>query len=225
MNPFPLIKTGAENQRWGVKDNFKAILFDLGNVVVNFNHWIAVKRISEFAKKSPRDIYQLFFDSNLTSLYEEGKLSSIDFFSRVKDMLNLSIDYKKFVPIWNEIFFLTPDNLQIHKLALELRDKYKVFLISNINELHFNYIKERFKVLDGFEGFILSYQVKARKPDPKIYRAAIEYSCANPEQIVYIDDREDLVEAGRKIGLNSFSFKGIQELKKELHRLGICITK
>jgi putative hydrolase of the HAD superfamily len=208
-----------------MKDNFKVVLFDLGNVVVNFDHWIAVKKISKFAQRSPEEIYQLFFDSNLTSLYEEGRLSSMDFFFRVKDILNFNIDYKKFVPIWNEIFFLTPDNLQVHRLALELKDKYKVLLISNTNELHFNYIKKRFRVLGGFEGFILSYQVKARKPDSKIYTAAIEYSCARPEQIVYIDDREDLVEAGRKMGLNSFPFKGVQELKKELHRLGIRITK
>lgn len=209
-----------------MKDNLKAVLFDLGNVVVNFDHWIAVKRISEFAQKNVlKEIYQLFFDSNLISLYEEGNISSIDFFLRVKDMLGLNIDYESFVPIWNEIFFLTPDNLQVHRLALELRDKYKVLLISNINELHFNYIRKRFKVLDGFQEFILSYQVKARKPNPKIYTAAIEHSCARPEQIVYIDDREDLVEAGRKIGLNSFPFRGIQELKEELRRLGVLLSK
>lgn len=207
-----------------MRDNFKAILFDLGNVVVNFDHWIAVKRISEFSKNNAlKEIYPLFFDSNLTSLYEEGKISSVDFFLRIKALLGLNIDYESFVPIWNQIFFLTPDNLQVYKLVLELTNRYKVLLISNINELHFNYIKKKFKVLDGFQKFILSYQVRARKPDPKIYRTAIEHTCAKAEQVVYIDDREDLVEAGRKMGLKSFPFKGVQGLKEELHRLGLSI--
>lgn len=208
-----------------MENNFKAFLFDLGNVLVSFDHRIAVKRIANFSRKSPEEIYQLFFDSEFTCLYEEGNITSMEFFLKIKSLLGLDINYENFIPIWNEIFFLTNDNLQVHRLTLELKDKYKIFLISNINELHFNYIKQSFKVLDGFEKLFLSYEVRSRKPDPEIYKIAIEHSCALPQQIVYIDDREDLVKTGQGMGLNCFLFKGARELRKELELLGVMQPK
>src|SRR4030042_6411170 len=94
-----------------------AIIFDLGKVLVDFDHAIAAKRISAFTTKDPQEIFSLFFDSKLTGLFEEGKISPRDFFSGVQNMLNLEIGYEEFLPIWNEIFFLTEKNQAVYNLA------------------------------------------------------------------------------------------------------------
>src|SRR4030042_11370 len=118
-------------------NRIEAIIFDLGNVLIDFDHTIAAKKISAFTDKNPQEIFDLFFDSPLTGLFEEGKISPQEFFSEVKKTLNFKLDYAAFLPIWNEIFFLTEKNHAVYALAKTLRDRYKTALLSNINVLHF----------------------------------------------------------------------------------------
>src|SRR3989338_5399245 len=120
----------------------KGIIFDLGKVLLDFNHMAAAERLSGFTDKSGREIYELFFDSPQTGLFEEGKISGEEFFIQVKKMLNLKIPFKEFVPIWNEIFYFTEGNLQVYNLARHLNKSYRIALLSNINFLHLEYIKK-----------------------------------------------------------------------------------
>ena len=102
----------------------KAIIFDLGNVLVDFDHTIAAKKASKFSDKSPKEIFSIFFNSELISLFEEGKVTPVEFFSEIKKLLNLKLDYDKFVSFWNEIFFLTPENHEVYNLAKALKKNY-----------------------------------------------------------------------------------------------------
>ena len=115
----------------------KTILFDLGRVLISFDHSIASRRISESSACDESDIYNLFFDSDLTAEFEEGKVSARDFFLKVQVRLGIRLDYNEFLPIWNEIFFLTADNRLTHSLAASLKDKYNLAMLTNINCLHF----------------------------------------------------------------------------------------
>ena len=63
------------------KPAIKAIIFDLGNVLIGFDHQIAVKRILAHTPMSEGEIYNLFFDSTLTRVFEEGKISPLLFFN------------------------------------------------------------------------------------------------------------------------------------------------
>ena len=87
----------------------RVILFDLGKVLIDFNHRIAVRRIKEYCALSEEEIYNLFFDSDVTDRYERGLISSEYFFQEVKAMLQATISRDDFVPIWNEIFTPHPD--------------------------------------------------------------------------------------------------------------------
>jgi FMN phosphatase YigB (HAD superfamily) len=146
-----------------------AIIFDLGNVLIDFNHMIAAQRLSQFSDKSGRQIYDLFFDSELTGLFEEGKVTPGEFFLEVKKALNLKTDYAGFLPVWNEIFFLTPRNLEVYQLALLLKKHYKLALLSNINILHLDYLKKNFPVFDAFHCILASFELGLRKPAPLVY--------------------------------------------------------
>lgn len=64
------------------RNRIEAVIFDLGNVLVDFDHRIAANRIAEFSDKSPAEIFALFFDSQLIGLFEEGKISPQDFFCK-----------------------------------------------------------------------------------------------------------------------------------------------
>lgn len=205
-----------------MQKDFKGVIFDLGNVIVDFNHLVAAKKISRYASVSLKKIYNFFFDSPLTAQFEEGKISSKEFFLRVKKAFHLDISFKEFVCIWNEIFFLSKKNLEIHKIIRKLKPHYKLILVSNINELHFGYLKDRLDIFNEFNQSILSYKIKATKPALKIYKEAFRASELSKEEVFYIDDRLDLIEKAREYGIESFCFTGeIDKLKNTLLDLGI----
>lgn len=199
----------------------KAIIFDLGNVLINFDHRIAAERIAKFTDKTPEEIFGLFFDSALTGLFEEGKISPRDFFLKVKEMLNLKIDFDAFVPIWDEIFFFTEANLNVYNLAQKLKNSYRVMLLSNINILHFEYLKKTFPVFDAFHNIATSFELGLRKPDPLIYQKVLTILEARPQEAFYTDDRPELIEAAKGLGIRSFVFSGIEQLKEDLKKCSI----
>lgn len=200
-----------------VENKYEAIICDLGNVLINFDHRIAVKKILSLTPK--KDIYNLFFDSPFTKLYEEGKLSSDEFFRRIKKSLDLNIDYSTFLPIWNEIFFETPLNIKMHNFLRSIKSRYKLVMLSNINKTHFEFIRAKMSILDEFDRLIVSYEEGVRKPHPEIYKRALQSVNTLPSKTLYIDDREDLVSAAGKLGIKGIVFKGevsIEQIKKEL---------
>ncbi len=199
----------------------KVILFDLGNVLIDLDYGIAVKRIAYFCKKSPKEIIDLLMSFNITSRFEEGKISPHDFYSHIKDMLDLKISYTRFVPIWNEIFFLSAKNRSVYSLANNLRNNYRIAILSNINMLHYEYIKEHFPVFDIFSEVFASCKMGLVKPEPEIYKQVIEKLDVKPEEVFYIDDREELVKGAAALEINSFVFTDFKKLKSDLISLGV----
>lgn len=205
------------------RDEIKAIIFDLGNVLIDFDHMIAAQRLSKFTDRTGKEIFDLFFDSELTGLFEEGKISPSDFFQKVKETLNLKLGFLEFVPIWNEIFFCTRKNLDVYNLARNLKKTYKVALLSNINTLHFEYIKKTFPLLDAFHNVITSFQLGIRKPEAKIYQKTLDILHVFPEEVFYVDDRQELVESARGLKIKAHVFAGLEKLKKDLQDAGVIV--
>jgi len=206
------------------KNNIKTIVFDLGNVVVNFDHWIAVNKISHLCSYSPKEIFDMFFDSPLTKAFEKGKISPQEFYSKVKKKLKCDISYKDFLPIWNKIFFLTSNNLIIHKMIRKLKKQYKIFLLSNINKAHFNYLRNSLDgIFDEFNRVILSYKVEMIKPEKNIYNLVRKFSKSQFNNILYIDDREDLISAASKLGIKSIRYVNPKALKQRLSIFGVKV--
>ena len=195
-------------------NRYDAIFCDLGNVLINFDHRIAVKKILRLTPKNEQDIYQLFFDSGLTKDYEEGKISSIEFFKKVKDSLELKMDYNKFLPIWNDIFFEAPLNKKIQNFLKAVKGKYKLVMISNINETHYEFLKKKMPIFGEFDKLILSYEIGFRKPALEIYSAALESVNAAPSKAFYVDDRADLIEAALGYGIKGMVFDGEEAFEK-----------
>lgn len=202
----------------------KGIIFDLGNVLLDFNHMIAAEKLSVFTDKEGKEIYDLFFDSQKTQLFEEGKISASEFFQDVKEMLNLKIPYEEFVPIWNGIFYFTDKNLQVYNLARSLKNCYRLALLTNINFLHLEHVKKAFPVLGAFHNILASCELGLRKPQPEIYQKALEILGTKPEETFYTDDRIELISGAKKLGINAVVFFGVEQLKKDFIAAGVNIN-
>jgi len=199
----------------------KAVIFDLGRVLIDFDHGIAAKKAASYCDKAPKEIFDFLFDSQLTALFEAGKISSSDFFHKVKAEINLNLSYEEFLPVWNEIFFQTDDNRAVYDLAGKLKRDYKLALLSNINELHFKYLKRNFSLFGHFHHILLSFEMKSIKPEPLIYKRALEILGLLPQEVFYTDDRQELIQAAGSLGIQAFVFRTAQQLKKDLSDSGV----
>jgi putative hydrolase of the HAD superfamily len=204
-----------------VNGSIKAVIFDLGRVLIDFDHWIAAKKLAVLTNKNPQELYDLFFDSRLVQSFEEGKISPQDFFQKIKEMLGLKIGFEEFVPLWSEIFFLTEENQKVYRLAKQLSSRYTVALLSNVNTLHFEYIKKSFPVFDAFHHIFASCELGFIKPHPLIYQKVLDILEIKPAETFYVDDRAELVAEAKKLGIRGFVFKGIEQLRKDLEYCGV----
>jgi glucose-1-phosphatase len=202
-------------------DQIKVVLFDLGRVVLDFDHKRAAERMSGFCAKSPLEIYNLFFESPVTAAFEAGKITPEDFYRQVKEMLNLGLSYNSFTLIWNDIFFLSAKNRSVYRLVNSLRASYKTALLSNINTLHYEYIQKNFPVLGVFDKIFLSFQLGLTKPDQKIYNKVIQDLEVSPQEIFYTDDRPELVESAKSLGMRAYLFSNFAKLIRDLADVGI----
>ncbi len=198
----------------------KAVLFDLGKVILHFDFTPAFSRLSSACSMSPDEIRDYFSKSGLEVLYDGGKISSTEFYSQVKKGLGHDLSFSEFKDIWNRIF--TP-NVKIVSLIRRLKKRRtRLVLVSNTNPMHFKYILKRYPVMNHFQKHILSYKEKIRKPDARIYRTAIRACRAKPHEIFYIDDRDDLTQAAQAIGFFTFTYKNNpQDLTRRMKQLEI----
>ncbi|MHB8155215.1 MAG: HAD family hydrolase [Candidatus Omnitrophota bacterium] len=199
----------------------KVVLFDLGRVLVDFDHLRSAERMAVFCSKTPRQIYDLFFESSATIAFEAGKITPEDFYLQVKQMLDLKLSYISFEPIWNDIFFLSAKNRSVFSLVNNLRANYKTAMLSNINILHHEYLKKNFPVFGVFDKVFLSFQLGFVKPDKEIYNLVIRELGVEPEEIFYTDDRKELVESAKSLGIRGCVFTNFEQLISELRCQGI----
>ena len=201
------------------KTKYDMIICDLGNVLINFDHRIAVRRILEYTPKKEDEIYELFFDSPFTGLYEEGKISSDEFFQRVKGFLELDMGRDGFFSIWNDIFFETPINIKMQNFLRSIKSRYKLIMMSNLNETHFEFLKKKMGIFSEFDKLVLSYEVGFRKPAPQIYKCALDFAQTQASRAFYIDDREDLIASAAGLGIKGIVFDGepaFEKITKEI---------
>ena len=203
--------------------NYDTFLFDLGRVLVDFDHRISAAKIAALTGKDAGWLYDFFFESELTMAFDEGRISPQQFYAELKKITGLRIGYNEFARIWSDIF---SEKTDVCDFVMALKKDYRLVLISNVNVLQFEHIAKKFPVISYMDELILSYKAGAMKPAPKIYEAAIKASRTNPERIIYTDDRPELIEGGRAAGIkNSFVFKDLNGFKRDLDSIGVVIDE
>jgi putative hydrolase of the HAD superfamily len=203
----------------------ETIIFDLGNVLIGVDYTRAAQKILALSDRNYHDIYHLFFTSDITSLFEQGRVSPREYFLKIKEALRLRIGYDEFPLIWNDIFFLNEQNRQMLALARQLRKRYSLAVLSNVNKLHFEYIKKQFSIFDAFHTVITSYELGLVKPDQRMYRRALEILSARPESTFYTDDRAALVASANQLGIRGFVYQGVERLKQDLSSCGVSTNE
>ena len=175
-----------------------AVVFDLGKVLVDFDYSIAARKIAARSSKAPEDLHAFLGSSPLLVDYESGRLTRKQFFDAVRDAVGFDGGIVEFGKFFAEIFSPIEPMIELHA---ELRRRgLPTYIFSNTNDLAVEHVRRDFPFFGNFDGYILSYEVGAMKPQPQIYEAMEKMSGRRGAEIVYIDDRLENVKAGSARG-------------------------
>jgi len=198
----------------------KAIVFDLGKVLLDFDYSIAARRIA--AKASYRgDLYQFFtVHSELLMRYETGLVTSAEFFAAICRATGFTGSYEEFASYFGDIFSEIPPMVSFQ--ARVRKAGFRTYIFSNTNEIAIEHIRQVFPFYGAFDGYIYSYEVRSMKPDRKIYDAMEAMAGSRGDEILYIDDRGENVEGGRRQGWRSILHETPERTIAQAAGLGVA---
>jgi len=204
-------------------DNGHVVVFDIGNVLLAFDHGAACRVLAEHSSLGAAEAYARVFESGLEAQYDKGLVTSGQFFEgivRACELQGLSFD--AFREAWCGIFRRIEG---IGEVVAALRDSPRVArlaLLSNTNELHHEYIGRHFpEVLSWFDDHLFSYRLHARKPERDAFERAIEQLGVSPGTCVFIDDMEQNMRVAEQTGMVGVQFTGVASLWNRLVQLGL----
>ena len=174
------------------------VAFDLGKVLVDFDYSIAGRRLAMQADMSPTDIQKYLDHSPLLYRYETGLMSRQGFYEEVCRGTGYRGTLHEFASVFADIFSEMAEMTALHS---EVRRRgVPTYIFSNTNDIAIEHIRRNFPFFANFDGHILSYEVGAMKPAAKIYEALEAMSGKRGAEILYLDDRQENVEAGAARG-------------------------
>jgi|WetSurMetagenome_2_1015567.scaffolds.fasta_scaffold527644_2 glucose-1-phosphatase len=191
-----------------MKKKIKAIVFDLGDTLIKIDHLSLLKNAGLEGRFIERQVFNLL--EGPAQMYEKGEINSRTFFSLFKEKTETDLSFEKFKYAWCSVATGIIEGMD--ELLSKLKNKLPLFLLSNTNELHFNYIKTEFAIMDSFDKFFLSYKIGSVKPDPIIYKHVLKNLRMNPSDLFFIDDKLQNVLAAKKEGIEAVHFKTLKDL-------------
>jgi putative hydrolase of the HAD superfamily len=185
----------------------KNIIFDFGNVLFDIDMPSIERSFCILMGDQFENAWETLRNSRVLELYETGGMSTEEFVNTLCQLRVPALAPEEVVAAWNSIFIQLP----IHRLTfmLELRQRYKVFLLSNINGLHEGWIADyamrEFGFSDYesryFDGVYFSHLIRLRKPDPAIYEYVLADAEIRPEETLFFDDLPENIAAARQTGI------------------------
>jgi putative hydrolase of the HAD superfamily len=208
-----------------------AIYFDLGNVLVGFSHERMVRQMAEVAGVSPDLVRHVLFADEGPDCpqwqVEDGRLDVDGYYEYVCERTGCRPDRRALEHAACDIFWpLDETGALVRRLA---GAGHRLGILSNINPLHWGFICDgRFPLLQRagepggpFEMTVLSYEVGAMKPDPRIYAAAAARAGVPAGELFFVDDRAENVAGALAAGLDAVPFVGVGQLIADLRERGV----
>jgi len=189
------------------KSNFKpkALILDFGGVIYQIDHAQQQKAFAQAGLHNFDELYSHAQQSPLFANFECGRISDRDFIQEIQTWLGGGFEEEQIEYLWNSILVGFP--AQNVDMLIKLRQKYRLFLLSNTNVIHHQVFIDAFKQTYGydfdslFEQTFWSFKIGKRKPDADIYEEVLSRIPIPGAQCLFIDDTSKNVEAAIHNGL------------------------
>ncbi|WP_158826164.1 HAD family hydrolase [Mucilaginibacter lacusdianchii] len=207
--------------------NIKNIIFDYGNVIFKIDFTkvqqsfrsLGISKVEEFFGHRQQDP---IFD-----LFDRGQISAADFRDRIREKAgDWQLPDERIDEAWNSILVGISEGT--HDLLLQLKAKYRTFLLSNINEIHYSFIMKYLKSEFGldnndhlFEKLYYSHFIGKRKPELAIFEQVLKENELNPHETLFIDDSPQHLAAAQTLGINTFLMTAPDSIQAFVEREGL----
>jgi HAD superfamily hydrolase (TIGR01509 family) len=198
---------------------FRAIIFDIGRVLIKVDVSRAMAGLSTGLKLTPQEAWSAIENDPRWPDWQEGRMSPQDWHLHLTKRLGGSLSFEQFAEVWNSA--LSPEPIQSDQFLERLSKNYHLALLSNTDPIHMSGEEERFPFFRFFPTRIYSYRVGASKPDPIIYREALRTCKVRAEEAIYIDDVSAYALAAQRLGMTGVVFQSPEQLQTDLRDLGV----
>jgi len=187
-------------------DKIKNIIFDFGGVIINIDHDLTAKAFMELGVTDFEEKYSQLSQTDLFNDFETGRITPEEFRKRIREHIPGKVTDSWIDKAWAAMILDIPSE----RIALlkEVRKKYRIFLLSNTNAIHYDIfladLQKRYRYnnfADLFEKAYFSFQTGMRKPDLEIFEMVIKDNDLDPSETLYIDDSPQHIEGAKKAGL------------------------
>ena len=193
----------------------KNIIFDMGNVLLDYNPDAAMQILGINEKAKPVIMKELFGGNEWVQL-DLGNISIDEAFENIKQRIHEEYhsDLRKCIDGWDVC--MVPVEGAKDFCEFVKSNGFGVYVLSNAHKSFYSYLPRYFD-LDFFDGVVVSADVHTVKPDIKIYKHLLEKYNLKAEECLFIDDRADNVDGALKSGMKAVQFKNdFEEIKKSI---------
>jgi HAD superfamily hydrolase (TIGR01509 family) len=195
------------------------VVFDLGKVLVDFDYSIAARRFAARGRMTIQEIAQYIGQSSLFVEYELGVVTTQQFYAEICRITGFRASLAEFSECFADIFVPIEPMVQ---LQATLRQRgLPAYIFSNTNELAVEHIRRSFPFYANFDGYILSYQHGAMKPDARLYEIVERQSARRGAEILYLDDRPENIAAGAARGWQVILHQTPEKSLAAIQKLGL----
>jgi FMN phosphatase YigB (HAD superfamily) len=207
--------------------NIKNIIFDYGNVIFNIDFRKVQQAFRDLGVQNVEDFFGHRKQDGVFDLMDRGEISNAGFRDRIRELAQKpALTDKQIDDAWNSIFIETPASYI--ELLKKAKDKYRTFLLSNTNAIHFDfftdYIKKNFGLDSNdplFERVYYSHIMGKRKPEAAIFEQVLTENNLQPEETLFIDDSPQHLVTAKKLGLHTFLMTAPDTIEKFFEREGL----
>ena len=196
----------------------KNIVFDLGGVLVDLDFKAAINGLRQAGFANVKEQLMAFDQGGIFQKFELGEMTADEFRTAIRENSTVTLTDEEIDALWNAMLLEIPrEKLE---LILDLRGKYMVYLLSNTNSIHWDYVCKNafnyrgFRVNDYFEETFLSYEMHLAKPNKAIFEKVLHDANLLPEETLFIDDSEANCKAAEEVGIHAHHYHIGDDLSK-----------
>ncbi|MBC7400520.1 MAG: HAD family phosphatase [Mucilaginibacter sp.] len=190
--------------------HIKNIIFDYGNVIFHIDFNKVAQAWKDLGITNAHEFYGHRQQDDVFNALERGQISPEAFADRIRELTGKpELTNQQINNAWNQIFVGIPEGN--HELLLKVKEKYRTFLLSNINAIHYDYVhdylKREYDMDDNsglFEKTYYSHLMGKRKPDAEIFEQVLQENNLDPAETLFIDDSPQHLETAKKLGLQTY---------------------
>ena len=193
------------------RKGIKNLIVDFGGVLIDLDRQRCLENFRKLGLPDVEHTLDLYHQQDFFQQYEKGLISSADFRNVIREKIGKDVADARIDAAWNSFLVSIPTYKL--DLLLALRKDYVVYLLSNTNEIHWEWSCEHafpykaFRVEDYFEHIFLSYEMKMAKPDEEIFRKVLDDAGLDPKETFFIDDSEANCLTARSLGISTYTPK------------------